>query len=129
MSLIKYVLDASAILALLNKETGEEKVLTLLSESVVSTVNLAEVASKLIDAGMSQQAANTSVSILGIGKIIDFDAEMAWQSAALRPMTKKLGLSFGDRACLALSIKLNVPAVTADREWAKLKVCDIELIR
>ena len=129
MPLVKNVLDAAALLAVLNNETGADIVIPLLAESAVSTVNLAEVGSKLIDAGMDEQAAQTAISILGIGKIIDFDEVLAWETSRLRPLTKVLGLSLGDRACLALSLKLKVPAVTADREWSKVAFCQVILIR
>ena len=129
MAVIKNILDAAALLAVLNNETGSNVVIPLLAESAVSTVNLAEVASKLIDAGMDKKAAQTAVSILGIGETVDFDESLAWETARLRPLTKSLGLSLGDRACLALAAKLKVPAVTADREWAKINFCQVILIR
>lgn len=129
MAAIKNVLDAAALLAVLNNEKGAETVIPLLAESAVSTVNLAEVGAKLIDAGMDEKAARTAVSILGIGETVDFDGNLAWEAARLRPLTKSLGLSLGDRACLALAVKLKVPAVTADRQWAKIKFCRVILIR
>jgi PIN domain nuclease of toxin-antitoxin system len=45
---------------------------------------------------------------------------MARQTGALRPATKALGLSLGDRACLALARRERLPILTADRSWAKL---------
>ncbi len=127
--MIKCVLDASAILAVLNGEQGEKKVVPLLPESAVSSVNLTEVAAKLLEAGMDEASARLAVSVLGIGEIKDFTEDLAWEAARLRPLTKQYGLSLGDRACLALSIKLNVQAVTADKEWSKLKLCKVFLIR
>ncbi len=127
--MIKNVLDASAVLAVLNGEPGEKKVIPLLTESAVSSVNLTEVAAKLLEAGMDEASAQIAVSVLGIGKIVDFSEELAWETARLRPLTKQYGLSLGDRACLALARKLNVPAVTADKEWSKLKLCQVTLIR
>ena len=127
--MIKNVLDASAVLAVLNGEPGEKKVIPLLTESAVSSVNLTEVAAKLLEAGMDEASAQIAVSVLGIGKIVDFSEELAWETARLRPLTKQYGLSLGDRACLALARKLNVPAVTADKEWSKFKLCKVTLIR
>ena len=129
MPVIKNVLDASALLAVLNNEAGAGKVIPLLAEAAVSTVNLAEVGTKLMDAGMDQNAAQTALEILGLGEIVDFDQSAAWAAARLRLLTKHLGLSFGDRSCLALAVKLKVPAVTADREWARVTFCKINLIR
>ncbi len=127
--MIKNVLDASAVLAVLNGEPGEKKVIPLLAESAVSSVNLTEVAAKLLEAGMDEASAQIAVSVLGIGEILDFTEDSAWEAARLRPLTKQYGLSLGDRACLALARKLNVPAVTADKEWSKLKLFKVTLIR
>ncbi len=127
--MIKNVLDASAILAVLNGEPGEKRVVPLLAKSAVNSVNLTEVAAKLLEAGMDETSAKIAVSVLGIGAIMDFTEELAWQAAKLRPLTRANGLSLGDRACLALSIKLNVPAVTADKEWSKLKLGKVIVIR
>lgn len=127
--MIKNVLDASAILAVLNGERGEKKVIPILAESAISSVNLTEVAAKLLGAGMDEARARLAVSVLGIGEIVDFTEDLAWEAARLRPLTRQHGLSLGDRACLALAIKLKIPAVTADKEWSKLKLCKVVLIR
>jgi PIN domain nuclease of toxin-antitoxin system len=127
--MIKNVLDASAVLAVLNGELGQRKVIPILAESAISSVNLTEVAAKLLEAGMDEAGARLAVSVLGIGEIIDFTEDLAWEAARLRPLTKQYGLSLGDRACLALSIKLKVPAITADKEWSKLKLCRVIVIR
>jgi len=125
----KYALDASAVLALLNQETGHDKVEAILADSVISTVNLCEVMGKLIDAGLSEEDARESINLLNI-EVISFDIDMAHLAAALRPTTKKLGLSLGDRSCLALGLARRQTVVTAEREWVKLKVgVKIELIR
>lgn len=125
----KNVLDASAVLAVLNSEPGEEKVVPLLAESAISSVNLTEVGAKLLEAGMDEASAQIAVSVLGIGEVVVFDEKLAWEAARLRPLTKQFGLSLGDRACLALAIQLNVPAVTAEKQWSKQKLCRIILIR
>jgi PIN domain nuclease of toxin-antitoxin system len=127
--MIKHVLDASAVLAVLNGERGEKKVIPILSESAISSVNLTEVAAKLLETGMDEQSARLAISVLGIGENVDFTKDLAWDAARLRPLTKQYGLSIGDRACLALAIKLKVAAVTADKKWAKLKLCKINVIR
>ena len=127
--MIKNVLDASAVLAVLNGELGQKKVIPILVESAISSVNLTEVAAKLLEAGMDEAGARLAVSVLGIGEIVDFTPNFAWEAARLRPLTKQYGLSLGDRACLALSIKLKVPVLTADKEWSKLKLCRVIVIR
>lgn len=127
--MIKNILDASAILAVLNGEPGEKKVIPILAESAISSVNLTEVAAKLFETGMDEASARLAVAVLGIGEIVSFTEDLAWEAARLRPLTKQYGLSLGDRACLALAVKLKVPAVTADKEWSKLKLCRLVIIR
>jgi PIN domain nuclease of toxin-antitoxin system len=125
----KYVLDASAVLALLNQETGMDKVEAVLGDSCMGTVNYCEVLGKLIDAEMPEQDARESVELLNV-EIVGFDADLARLAAVLRPTTKKLGLSLGDRSCLALALSRRNTAVTAERVWPKLKIgVKIELIR
>lgn len=125
----KYVLDASAVLALLNQEAGKERVETILADSVISAVNYSEVLGKLIDAGLPEKDARESVDLLGV-EVAGFDAEMARLAASLRPMTRKLGLSLGDRCCLALGLARRNTVVTAERAWVKLALSmKVELIR
>jgi ribonuclease VapC len=124
----KYVLDASAILALLNQEPGADQVEAILAESCVSAVNAAEVLTKLIDAGMPDAEALESLNLLGL-EVIDFNLELAARAAALRRPTKKKGLSLGDRCCLGLGLATGYEVVTAEREWAKLNLCPILLVR
>lgn len=127
--MIKNILDASAVLAVLNGERGEKKVIPILAESAISSVNLTEVAAKLLETGMDEDSARLAVSVLGIGEVVDFTEDLAWKAARLRPLTKQYGLSLGDRACLALAIQIKVPVITADKEWSKLKLCRVIVIR
>lgn len=124
----KFVLDASAILAVLNSERGSEKVESILEGSWTSAVNVAEVLSKLSERGTPVDSALYQLLELGI-TFVDFDLEMSATCAQLRPMTRHLGLSLGDRACLALAIREKATALTADKAWAQLEVCPIEVIR
>ena len=94
------MLDASAVLALLHKEPGADTVAEKLPNAVISTVNLAEVVTKLVDAGMPLEEARNAVDMLGL-KYLSFKASTAIQVAGLRKQTKALDLSLGDRACLA----------------------------
>lgn len=125
----KYVLDASSVLALLNQEPGQEKVEAILADSVISAVNYCEVLGKLIEAGLPEEDAQESFDLLSI-EIINFNADLARLAAALRPTTKKMGLSLGDRSCLALGLERRNIVVTAERAWAKLRIgVKIDLIR
>ncbi|MBI3776080.1 MAG: type II toxin-antitoxin system VapC family toxin [Gammaproteobacteria bacterium] len=116
----EYLLDASALLALLHREPGEKKVAETIANATICTVNLAEVIGKLQDTGIPNEAAQTAVETLGL-RVVAFDQAMAFEAGRLRVLTRALGLSLGDRACLAAGIVLELPVLTADREWLKLK--------
>lgn len=113
------VLDASALLALLNGEPGAEPVKTVLGVAAMSAVNLSEVLTVLVDRGVPRDAAEAALGDLPV-EIHSFGPAGAAQAAALRPSTRSAGLSLGDRACLALAKELGVPALTADRAWQGL---------
>jgi PIN domain nuclease of toxin-antitoxin system len=122
------VLDSSAILAVLNLETGAKTVEPLLPDAIVSSINVAEVLTKLVERNIPLDDALEDFLKLGL-EIIEFDVEQAAKVAELRPLTRHLGLSLGDRSCLALAILKNAAAVTADKNWANLNFCKIKVIR
>ncbi len=124
-----YVLDASAILALLNQEPGNNRVSEILGESVISAVNLSEVIAKLIEKNIPEPEIELVFSYLNL-EVIVFDKLLALSCAGLRPLTRHLGLSLGDRACLGLAQQLNYTAITTDKAWSKLNIgISIEVIR
>ena len=123
------VLDASALIALIYAEKGANIVEKHLSHSIISTVNLAEVASYLAMQGMDNKMVASLLDDLAL-EIVSFNQEHAFLTTDLRPKTKSKGLSLGDRACLALAISEKLPVLTADTAWAKLDLkVKIQLIR
>jgi len=123
------LLDASALLALLNQEAGADRVADLLPRSRVGTLNLAEVVGKLAEYGVSAVDARRSVGELAI-RIEPFTKEMAFVAGELRAVTKSSGLSLGDRGCLACAQVLGLAAITADHAWTRLNLeVEIKLIR
>lgn len=119
------VLDTSAVLAYLFGETGAEAVEKQLPGATIHTVNWAEVLSKLAEKGLSAQQATEQLTEIGVLPTLTVDPgtlEDAAEVARLRPLTRALGLSLGDRYCLALASRLGQSVVTADREWDKLAV-------
>lgn len=123
-----FVLDSSAIIAVLNREEGSERALQFFANAIVSSVNVAEVLSKSLERGFDLKSAVMTFNLLQLN-VIDLDFEQAIKAAELRPLTKHLGLSLGDRCCLGLAALRNKAAVTADKNWKKLTFCEVELIR
>jgi PIN domain nuclease of toxin-antitoxin system len=122
------VLDSSAVLALIFNEPGAATVKSALPDALLSTVNLAEIITKLVDKGLPAEVARAAVEVLG-AEIVDFDFAQACLTGELRTATRSAGLSLGDRACLALAAKRNLPAMTADTAWGRLENFDVILIR
>ncbi len=127
------VLDASALLAYVFGEPGAEVVEASLSGAVIHAVNLAEVLSRLAERGSSPEDSFAALQEAGVMKLLTVDigtADDAMNVARLRPLTRTLGLSLGDRYCLSLAQRLGVPALTADRQWANVEVgVQVQVIR
>ncbi|GMQ98354.1 MAG: PIN domain-containing protein [Acidimicrobiia bacterium] len=121
------VLDASALLALINKEEGAGAVLSVLEAARMSTVNIAEVLAKLSDIGMPPAIAEDLIGRLGL-TVEPFELIHAERAARFRPATRRLGLSLGDRACLALAQERGLPAYTADQSWSDLQDVTVHII-
>jgi ribonuclease VapC len=116
------VLDASALLALLNKEPGWEKVDdAIFHGAVMSAVNLSEVGSRLVREGTPATEVAADLRLWPI-EIIPFGIDDANAAAAMALITRSAGLSLGDRACLSLAMKLETEALTADRAWSNLSL-------
>ena len=123
------VLDASAVLALLQDEPGAAVVEDVLGDAAMSSVNWAEVAGSLAARGLPATELRESVEALGIS-VLAFDVLDADATGELLPSTRDAGLSLADRACLALASRLDAPALTADRAWLDLELCvDVHCIR
>jgi ribonuclease VapC len=123
------VLDSSAVLAVFRSEPGADLVLDHAKGAAISAVNLVEIVSTVIDRGGTAAAARRNVARLQM-TVVSFDEGQAQSAAELRPLTRHLGLSLGDRACLALAQKLGATVLTGDRHWAQLDLgVEIQLIR
>jgi PIN domain nuclease of toxin-antitoxin system len=123
------VLDASAVLALLQAEPGASRVAAVLSRAVVSSVNLSEVVAKLADVGMPEAEIHAALDSLGMD-VRPFDESLAYRAGLLRPASRALGLSLGDRAGLALAMELGCPVLTTDQQLQALDVpVSVEVIR
>lgn len=112
------VLDASALLCLLNDEPGADLVAGALTRSVIGTVNLAEVVSKLRDRGISLVEVREALGGLHLD-VRPLSTAQAFTIGDLRPQTKHLGLSLGDRACLALAVDVGGEVLTTDSDLTR----------
>jgi len=117
------VLDASAIFTVLGNEPGAEEVERALDDPeiivLVSSVNLCEVGTKLVRAGRTTAQVSIGLEPF-VEYVVDFDLQQARFAAELSRTTRSLGLSLGDRACLALAVSRGGVAWTADRAWMNL---------
>ena len=112
------LLDASALRAYLQREPGFEAVREALREgAAISAVNLAEVAGKLKARGKDPERIVRRLLAMGL-EVLPFTLEEALEAGALDPLTRPLGLSLGDRACLAAGKVRGLAVLTADRTWA-----------
>jgi PIN domain nuclease of toxin-antitoxin system len=112
----QYVLDASALLAYLHDEEGAAEVETL-SKFTERGAKADRLAADLEEQGL----------LHGLLEVAPLTADDALAIAELRPLTKGLGLSLGDRACLALGLRLGLPVLTADRDWVHLDNVEVDV--
>jgi len=118
-------------MALLYGEPGFGRVgAALVTGAAISTVNLSEVIAKLVDRGVPERGIRDNLDQLDVG-IVEFNADDAFVAGLLRSSTRAAGLSFGDRACLALASRMEAAVLTADRAWAALDLdgIEVELVR
>ena len=113
------VLDASALLALLKGEPGGAKVASVIVDAAISVVNLSEVVSHFVRAGMPTKDVEDMLNALPF-TLVPADASLAWEAGRLRADTAEAGLSLGDRFCLALARRDGLPAWTADKAWKRV---------
>ena len=126
----RVILDSSVVLARLFDEAGAyDFTEEFLSRSVISTVNLSEVQAVLARKGWKPEEAWEDATG-SVNYVEPFTSRQARVAGSLILQTRRLGLSLGDRACLALGITLDAPVYTADQAWGELKVgCEIHLVR
>ena len=123
------VLDASAVLALVNDEPGADMVAATSGDALISAVNWSEVVAKSSDQGLSELELDDALGRFDFG-VLPFDRRQAYAAGLLRPVTRAAGLSLADRACLALARARSLPVLTGDRNWLGLPVhVDVRLFR
>ena len=113
------VIDTSAVFVDLQGESGAEEARRWLRDAAISSVNLHEIAAKATEKGATPDQARELIGKLRL-HVHAHDADAAIEAGLMRVATKPKGLGLGDRACLALAKRLNLPAVTADAAWVEL---------
>ena len=125
------VLDASTLLAVFHREAGFEAAEPLLPYSLTSSVNLCEVLTKAVERDVPVDIVERWLRVSSV-TVVPFDRRLAVEAAQLRATTRRLGLSLGERACIALARQRGLPILTADRVWRELEQelgLDIRLFR
>lgn len=113
------ILDASAILAFLLREPGQDRVMeALLTEPQMTTVNFAEVVSKYVLRGAAAQGERLRDELPVL--FVPVDEDLALRAALMVAVTRSHGLSLGDRICLALARRTGLTVLTADRAWLEV---------
>ncbi len=114
------VLNASALLALFNDEPGTGEVINAFNQPYLfSAVNHTEVLTKLLDKGLSPADAATVMTSVEL-QLVAFDETQSADAAWLRNASRTVGLSLGDRACLALARARKAVVLTADKPWLQV---------
>ena len=123
------VVDSSVVLAFLLQEPGQERAAELVQDCIISSVNLAEIVTKLTANNFSEVEIAEDLTHLNL-VIIPFDQPQAVTTGLLRISTRHKGLSLGDRACLALALREKLPVYSTDKSWGDLDIgVDIRQLR
>ena len=124
-----YVIDASALLAILRDEAGADAAVARLPGAAMSAVNVSEALMRGMEKGLPLDLMEQLLAAQQV-RVVAFDGKLAAAATMLRPETRHAGLSFADRACIATATAAGATVVTADRVWSTLDLpCKIELIR
>ena len=106
----------------MHRELGSDAVSEAIEDgAAISAVNISEIVSKLTDKGASELEIHEAIDYLDLN-VVEFGTKLAYEAGLLRQKTRSAGLSFGDRACLALALELKLPVLTADRAWSTIDV-------
>lgn len=129
-----FLLDASAVLAYLHEEAGADDVGAALASAapcLMTAANHAEVVGRCLDRGVAEEVVEPMLAELGY-QVLPVTAEDGALAGRLRSLTRTLGLSLGDRLCLASAKRHGGIVLTTDRPWLELAAplgLDIRCIR
>ena len=125
----RIVVDSSVVVAAILQEPGGEEMASRDGPFLISAVNLCEVLERLAVGSAAEAPTLAMLEDLGL-VLVDFTPDLAAMAARLKAPTRSVGLSLGDRACLALALRDQAPVLTGDRAWSKVDVgVEVVLIR
>lgn len=116
----EYALDASALLAVMLKEPGSEEVHAILGRAFIHSVNVAEVAGKLVKEGVPREEVEEMLQEIGLDVARELSTPQAVLCGELLARTRRQGLSLGDCICMTVAACMGAIAITADRQWKEL---------
>jgi PIN domain nuclease of toxin-antitoxin system len=123
------ILDSSAVIAALQGEPGGQVARAAASTGAISAINVAEVVSKLVQYGATEDDALAMARDFGV-EMAAMDERQAELAGLFHARTRKHGVSMGDAFCLALAMQLDLPVLTTDRRWSALDLgVEVRLIR
>lgn len=127
----RFLFDSSVVIAILRRETGYQNGEKYISHGAISAVNWAEVAGFMGRNNAPVDIIQQTLAKYPL-KVLPYEEDLVVPTGYLTAGRKRLGLSLGDRACLATAIKYKLPVLTADRVWKELEKelrLDIQVIR
>jgi len=116
---LNVVLDASALLTLVQGGRGADAVRVRLPDAAVSAVSLAEAVWVLCRNGVPAADARAALEPL-VPSPVAFSGEQLWQAGDLYQTAHAAGLTPGDYACLTLARHSDRAILTADSAWKRL---------
>ncbi|MFN8010844.1 MAG: type II toxin-antitoxin system VapC family toxin [Holophagaceae bacterium] len=104
------------------QEPGAEKIAAELAvgDPMICATNWAEVATRMIRGGIGEKQVRAALRALDL-EVVPLDEDLALEAGLMEPETRALGLSLGDRSCLALALREGATVLTTDRAWLKWK--------
>lgn len=118
---MKHILfDSSVIIAILKSEEGYQSCEQIVNKGAISTVNWDEVAGFLKKNNAPEDIIRQTLAKYPL-KILPYEESLVVPTGPLAVGCQQLGLSLGDRACLATAMAYNLPVLTANPFWKELE--------
>lgn len=123
----KVVLDASALVAWIYRETGYQVVARALPVAVAAVPNVVETLARSAERGYDASGEELFADLQEMGLAVEpVLVEDTLRASELIIESRKLniasghGIALGDALCLAVGERLNLPVIGGDKAWDKL---------